>query len=148
MLSALGERMAEKKGKNENKLDNGRVDSKDKERPELKKEPLSKEALELVAARFRALGEASRLELLQHLMQGEKSVQELCQLTGSSQANISKHLSLLADQGILARRKQGLFVFYSIADQSIYTLCDTVCGALENRFAIVQKHFSHSPSER
>lgn len=105
------------------------------------KDPLPKEALEIVAARFRAMGDATRLEILQFLMEGEKSVQELCTLTGMSQANISKHLSLLADQGILNRRKQGLFVYYSVIDMSIYQLCDLVCGALAERFAKVQKHF-------
>ncbi len=106
-----------------------------------KKQPLSKVALEVVAARFRAMGDATRLELLQHLMSGEHSVQELCELTGMSQANISKHLSLLSDQGILNRRKQGLFVFYSVADMTIYQLCDLVCGSLSARFAKVQQQF-------
>jgi DNA-binding transcriptional ArsR family regulator len=105
------------------------------------KNPLPKEALEIVAARFRVMGDATRLEILQYLMDGEKSVQELCTLTGMSQANISKHLSLLADQGILNRRKQGLFVYYAVADTSIYQLCDLVCGALAERFAKAQKHF-------
>jgi ArsR family transcriptional regulator len=109
--------------------------------PETKKQVLSREALELVAARFRALGEATRLELLQLLMEQERSVQELCQLTGMSQANISKHLTLLADQGILSRRKQGLFVFYSVSDPSIFQMCDLVCGALSQRFTKVQQHF-------
>ncbi len=97
--------------------------------------PLPREALEIVAARFRAMGDATRLELLQLLMEDEKSVQELCGLTGMSQANISKHLSILAEQGILNRRKQGLFVFYSVADTSIYQLCDLVCGALSEVFS-------------
>jgi len=105
------------------------------------KEPLSREALEIVAARFRAMGDATRLELLQALMEGEKSVQELCSLTGMSQANISKHLGILADQGILNRRKQGLFVYYAVADTSTYQLCDLVCGALSERFSRVQQHF-------
>ncbi|MBK9141937.1 MAG: winged helix-turn-helix transcriptional regulator [Candidatus Melainabacteria bacterium] len=105
------------------------------------KAPLSREALEIVAARFRAMGDATRLELIQHLMEGEKSVQELCSLTEMSQANISKHLSILSDQGILNRRKQGLFVYYSVADMTIYQLCDLVCGSLSERFARVQRHF-------
>ncbi|MBS2003424.1 MAG: metalloregulator ArsR/SmtB family transcription factor [Candidatus Obscuribacterales bacterium] len=107
-----------------------------------KKQPLSKDALEIVAARFRAMGDATRLELLQYLMDKEHSVQELCDLTGMSQANISKHLSLLADQGILNRRKQGLFVYYSVADMTIFQLCDLVCGSLSERFAKVQQHFA------
>lgn len=110
-------------------------------RQERSKQPLSREALEIVAARFRVMGDATRLELLQSLMEGEKSVQELCAITDMSQANISKHLCLLADQGILNRRKQGLFVYYSVADTSIYQLCDLVCGALSERFSRVRQHF-------
>lgn len=107
-----------------------------------RKYTLSREALEIVAARFRVMGDATRLELLQHLMGQEHSVQELCRLTQMSQANISKHLSLLAEQGILNRRKEGLFVYYSVADLTIYQLCDLVCGALSQRFSRVQQHFS------
>lgn len=107
-----------------------------------KKQALSREALEIVAARFRVMGDATRLELLQHLMGQEHSVQELCRLTQMSQANISKHLSLLAEQGILNRRKEGLFVYYSVADLTIYQLCDLVCGSLWQRFSRVQQHFT------
>lgn len=106
------------------------------------KKTLPKEALEIVASRFRAMGDATRLELIQLLMDGEKSVQELCDLTEMSQANISKHLSILADQGILSRRKQGLFVYYSVGDRSIYQLCDLVCNSLAERFAKAQQHFA------
>ena len=105
------------------------------------KECLGREALELVAARFRVLGEATRLELLQLVMNGEKSVHELCELTSMSQANISKHLSILADHGILSRHKQGLFVYYSVADQSISELCYLVCGAISERLSKAQNHF-------
>lgn len=105
------------------------------------KEPLSREALDIVAARFKAMGDATRLELLQSLMEGEKTVQELCAEVGMSQANISKHLGILADQGILNRRKEGLYVFYSVADTTIYQLCDLVCSSLSKRFAEVQRHF-------
>ncbi|MBS1989602.1 MAG: winged helix-turn-helix transcriptional regulator, partial [Cyanobacteria bacterium SZAS LIN-3] len=77
---------------------------------------MSRPALEIVAARFRALSDASRLQILQHLFSGEHAVQELCELTEMSQANVSKHLSVLAEQGIVQKRRQGLFVYYSIAD--------------------------------
>src|SRR5579875_3787589 len=65
------------------------------------REPLSEAALEIVAARFRALGDPTRLKLVQFLFEGEKSVQELCSRTGMSQANISKHLSILGGKGCL-----------------------------------------------
>lgn len=99
-----------------------------------KKALLSDEALEIVATRFKALGDPTRLKLLQALFAGEKTVQELCQSTQLSQANVSKHLGMLAEQGILGRRKEGLYVFYFIADESIFVLCDTVCESLAERF--------------
>ena len=103
---------------------------------------LSRAALEIVAARFRALSDASRLQILQLQFEQERSVQELCELSGMSQANVSKHLSVLAEQGIVEKRRQGLFVFYSIADPTIYELCEIVCGAVGKRFGQVMKEFS------
>lgn len=103
---------------------------------------LTRPALEIVAARFRALSDASRLLILQNLFNGERSVQELCELTAMSQANVSKHLSILAEQGIVQRRREGLFVYYSIGDNTIYELCDIVCGAVGKRYGQVMKEFS------
>jgi ArsR family transcriptional regulator len=93
----------------------------------------SDEALELIAARFRVLGEVSRLRLIRALQPGEKSVSELIEGTGLAQANVSRHLQTLTDAGILARRKEGLKVIYSIVDCGIFELCEHVCGALERR---------------
>lgn len=98
--------------------------------------------MEIVAARFRALSDASRLQILQNLFNGERSVQELCELTEMSQANVSKHLSVLAEQGIVQKRRQGLFVYYSIADNTIYELCDIVCNSVGKRYGQVMKEFS------
>lgn len=106
------------------------------------KPPLSREALELIARRFRALGDATRLALLQALFDGEKTVQELCELTGAAQANASKHLSLLADQGLVARRKDGVFVRYSIDDPTVRQLCEVVCGSLAQRGQLVRDQFA------
>lgn len=103
---------------------------------------LSRPALEIVAARFRALSDPSRLQILQSLFNKERSVQELCELSGLSQANVSKHLSVLAEQGIVQKRRQGLFAYYSIGDNSIYELCDIVCGAVGKRYGQVLKEFS------
>lgn len=113
-----------------------------------RKEPLSDQALQMVAARFRALGDATRLKLVQSLFDGEKSVLELAGLTQMSQANVSKHLSILSEQGILARRKEGLFVYYSIADQTIYDLCGLVCESLSDRFNRAQQEFSTQRSRQ
>jgi len=107
-----------------------------------KKALLTRPALEIVALRFKALSDASRLQILQSLFNGERSVQELCETTGMSQANVSKHLSVLAEQGIVEKRRQGLFVYYSIGDNSIYELCDIVCGAVGKRYGQIMKDFA------
>ncbi len=95
--------------------------------------PMSPGGIALVAGRFRVLGEPARLAILNALMGGEHSVQELCEATGLSQANVSKHLALLAQQGFVAREKRGLFTIYSIADPSLYRLCELMCGAVERK---------------
>ena len=94
---------------------------------------LSERALELVAHRFKLLSEPTRLRLLQLLMTGEKSVNELVGATNTTQANVSKHLGILADGGLVARRKVGVSTLYRIADPSIFTLCDLVCTSLQVR---------------
>ena len=103
---------------------------------------LSREALEVVAQRFRALADATRLSLLQTLFEGERTVQELCARTGVSQANASKHLALLLEQGLVARRRDGLFTRYRIADPTLETLCGLVCGALVDRHAAIRAHLA------
>ncbi len=107
-----------------------------------KKQPLSRPALEIIAARFRALSDASRLQILQLLFDNERSVQEICELSSMSQANVSKHLSVLAEQGLVQKRRQGLFVYYSIGDSTVFELCDIVCGAVGKRYGQVMKEFS------
>jgi ArsR family transcriptional regulator len=94
------------------------------------KASLPREALEIIAQRFRALGDATRLALLQALFEGDRTVQELCALTGTSQANASKHLALLLERGLVARRRDGLFVRYGISDPSLKRLCQLVCSSL------------------
>jgi len=100
----------------------------------MNREPMREEAMELIAARFRVLGEANRLKLIVALEDGEKNVSALVALTGQTQTNVSRHLQALADAGILSRRKEGLNVIYRIADKSIFDLCDHVCGSLRRRF--------------
>jgi ArsR family transcriptional regulator len=95
------------------------------------KAALTPETVELIAQRFRAMGEPMRLRLLMALQAAERSVSDLVDELHTSQANISKHLQVLAAAGLLRRRKQGLHVFYSIADPSIFNLCEMVCGSLK-----------------
>ena len=97
--------------------------------------PLREEVLEAVAHRFAVLAEPSRLRLLQVLLSGERSVNELVKATGGTQANVSRHLQTLIRANLLSRRKQGLQVFYAISDPSIFKLCDIVCSSIEKQLA-------------
>ncbi len=103
---------------------------------------LSEGALEMVAERFKTLSEPMRLRLIYALMDGEKTVSELVHETGGLQANVSKHLGMLLDAGIVGRRKQGLNAYYRITDESIYDLCDLVCGSIHDRLAATLDDFS------
>lgn len=98
-------------------------------------------ALDLVAARFRLLSEPMRLRLLNELRAGERTVSQLVAACEAGQANVSKHLSLLADAGLVARRKEGLHVFYYIADESLFELCDLVCTRLQRELAAKAAQF-------
>lgn len=91
---------------------------------------LSDSSLTLVAQRFRCLAEPMRLKILHALSDHEMSVGELSAAIGSGQANVSRHLGLLLQAGLVARRKDGLNVFYRIADETIFRLCETVCTSL------------------
>jgi DNA-binding transcriptional ArsR family regulator len=91
---------------------------------------LPPEALEQVAAYFRALSEPTRLQILNLLQGGERNVGELAQLCGYTAANISRHLALLTRQGLVKRESRGTSGYYRIADESVFALCDLVCGSV------------------
>ncbi|MGZ8259790.1 MAG: ArsR/SmtB family transcription factor [Caldimonas sp.] len=93
-------------------------------------EGLSPEALQQVAAYFQALSEPTRLQILNLLRSRERNVGELAQLCGYTSANISRHLNFLARHGLVARESRGTSVYYRIADDSVYALCDLVCGSI------------------
>ncbi len=97
--------------------------------------PLSDELAELIARRFRLLAEPTRIKLLDRLHEGEATVQELADLVGTTQQNVSKHLGVLLDAGVVGRRKQGNFAYFSVVDDGIWQLCDLVCGSVERRLA-------------
>lgn len=110
---------------------------------------LPAEALGQVAAYFQALSEPTRLQILNQLRDGEKSVGELAATCGCSSANVSRHLSLLAQHGLVAREQRGNSAYFRIADDSIYALCDLVCGNIARRFermAAQRAAFGASPS--
>lgn len=95
------------------------------------KRELTPEVLVMIAERFRALAEPVRLQILNCLRSGEMTVTGLVEEAGLGQANVSKHLRLLHAMGFVARRKEGLFVYYSLADRSVFELCELMCGRLE-----------------
>ena len=95
--------------------------------------PLPDEAVELIARRFHLLADPTRIKLLDQLRDGEATVQELVDAVGSTQQNVSKHLGLLTGAGILARRKEGGSTRYRVVDDSIWQLCEDVCGSVERQ---------------
>jgi DNA-binding transcriptional ArsR family regulator len=95
--------------------------------------PLSGELVEQIAQRFRVLGEPMRIRLLDVLRDGEANVQELTDALGTTQQNVSKHLGVLHAAGIVSRRRDGNRALYAISDDSVFELCDTVCGGLRRR---------------
>ena len=90
---------------------------------------MSDKMLDLVARRFRTLGEPYRLRILQELQAGEKSVGELVAALDGNQPNVSKHLQLLSDAGLIGRRREGTSVFYGISDPMVFKLCALVCSS-------------------
>ncbi|MCD6727183.1 MAG: metalloregulator ArsR/SmtB family transcription factor [Solirubrobacteraceae bacterium] len=97
--------------------------------------PLSDQLVEVIAQRFRVLGEPMRIRLLDALRDGEATVQELQEATGASQQNVSKHLGVLLNAGVVSREKDGNHSRYSIADESVFALCEQVCGGLRRQVA-------------
>jgi DNA-binding transcriptional ArsR family regulator len=105
--------------------------------------PIPDELVELTARRFRLLSEPMRIRLLDRLRDREATVHQLADELGASEQNISKHLTLSAEAGVLARRKQGNRVYYRIADPEVLVLCERACGSVEQRLldlaALVQR---------
>jgi ArsR family transcriptional regulator len=97
---------------------------------------LTRPVLEQLADRFKVLGEVSRLTILSALRSGELTVTELMDETGLGQANLSKHLTLLHRLGFVGRRKEGLNVYYRLADEDVFSICDIMCGRLEREAGV------------
>jgi len=97
--------------------------------------PLPEPLIELVAQRFRVLGEPMRIKLLDRLRDSEATVAELQEALGASQQNISKHLGILHAAGMVARAKDGNHTRYSISDPGVFELCDQVCGSVRRQIA-------------
>ncbi len=97
--------------------------------------PLPAALVELIARRFRVIGEPMRIRLLDALRDGPLTINELAQALGASQQNVSKHVGVLAQAGVVAREKDGNHVRCFIADDTIFELCETVCGGLREQVA-------------
>jgi DNA-binding transcriptional ArsR family regulator len=100
---------------------------------------MNRAALQQIAAYFQALSEPTRLQILNLLRDGERNVGALAEACGYTAANVSRHLSMLVQQGLATREHRGTAVYYRIADPSVYALCDLVCGSIERRYDDVAK---------
>src|ERR1039458_5142108 len=97
--------------------------------------PIPVDLAEMIAARLRVIGDPSRIRILDLLREDELTVTQITERLGTSQQNTSKHLGMLLQAGILARRKDGNTSIYSIADRGVYELCEQVCGGLQLQLA-------------
>jgi DNA-binding transcriptional ArsR family regulator len=101
--------------------------------------PVPDDLAELIARRFRVLGEPMRIKLLDRLRQGEASVNDLAEILDSSQQNVSKHLAVLTEVGILGRRKEGTYAYYRIVDEGVFALCEQVCGSVQQQLRVLSE---------
>jgi DNA-binding transcriptional ArsR family regulator len=97
--------------------------------------PLPEPLVDLIARRFRVLGEPTRIRLLDMLRDHDATVTELHEALGASQQNVSKHLGVLLQAGIVTRTKHGTSARYAIADDGVFELCEHVCGGLRRQLA-------------
>lgn len=101
--------------------------------------PLPEALVELIAERFRVIGEPMRIKLLDRLRQGPATVSELVATTAATQQNVSKHLGILHGAGVLSRTKEGNSVRYAIKDPTVFELCEIVCGGLRREHAELEQ---------
>ena len=100
---------------------------------------MTPELLEIIAQRFKALADPVRLQILDALRGGEMTVSELIKQTGRGQANVSKHLQVLHTLDFVARRKDGLYVYYRLKSRDIFQLCNIMCGRIEKELTARQR---------
>jgi len=110
---------------------------------------MSPEALEFVASRFQVMAAPVRLRILQALdSEGEMSIGELTESLGLSQPNVSKHVKILIESGLVARRQEGNTVYCTICDDSVFELCDAVCSSLRDRLTAQSAVLERRPARR
>ncbi len=105
---------------------------------------LTGDMIDLVAERFRALAEPTRLQIMQELRAGEQTVGALVEATGLGTANVSKHLQQLHAANFVTRRKEGVHVYYGLAGEEVFRLCDIMCGHIEAEAAARKLLFARS----
>ena len=91
---------------------------------------ISKELLDRIAQRLKAMGNPIRLHILHTLEEGERSVSEIVTVVGGSQANVSKHLNVLRAADLVSRRRDGVTIYYRMSDRAVLAICHTVCDSL------------------
>lgn len=97
--------------------------------------PIPMDLAEMIAARLRVIGDPNRIRILDQLREGELSVAQITERLGTSQQNTSKHLGVLLQARIVARRKEGTSSLYRVADEGVFELCEHVCGGLQMQLA-------------
>src|SRR5262245_53635947 len=95
--------------------------------------PIPAHLAEMIAARFRVIGDPTRIRILDLLRDGELSVTQITERLETSQQNVSKHVGVLHGAGIVSRRKEGTSSYYAVADEGVYELCERVCGGLQQQ---------------
>jgi len=104
--------------------------------------PQNRAALEKIALSFRALSEPTRLLILQELKSGVKTVNELVEVVGTSQPNVSKQLRTLLDAGFITKEQKGVFVYYQMQGDFVLRLCELVCERLNQQARESLPHYS------
>jgi DNA-binding transcriptional ArsR family regulator len=102
---------------------------------------------ELAAQRFRLLGEPMRLRILQALEAGERPVHEIVAALDAGQPNVSKHLRALCQGGLVSSRREGLNIYYRIADPMVFKLCQLVCQSAEQQARSQLAQLSAAPAQ-
>jgi len=104
--------------------------------------PLPEPLVELIAQRFRVIGEPMRIRLLDALRERPMTINELAEALDATQQNVSKHIGVLAQAGIVGREKDGTRVRCIIADESVFELCEMICGGLRAQVAELEQLLS------
>ncbi len=100
--------------------------------------PIPDPLADLIAERFKVLGEPMRIRILDQLRDGPRAVGVLAEALGTSQQNVSKHLALMHGAGIVSRERHGNAVLHAIADESVFEMCEHVCGGIQRHLAEMQ----------